>query len=163
MRRIQPALVIAVGAVLLLDRARPTQATLLVDPTMHARLAAADTVAVGRVVALHPVWEDDAIATRAEVEVLDLARGSLPRRFTLVVHGGVVGGIGMRVLGATTVEVGERAVFLVERRAADPETWRLVDPVAGKLAIERDAAGRDVAIDPFGRTMPLERMLEVLR
>lgn len=140
----------------------PTNATLIVRTTMMARAMRSDAVVIGQVRATHARWERGRIVTHADVEVESHIRGRAADRIDVVVPGGVVDGIGMRVLGAAELMVGDRALLFLTPTDRRDGRRHLIDLGAGKVAIEGDSTGIDRVRDERGVARPLADLVQEL-
>lgn len=129
---------------------RPTWATLLVAPSTIERGTRADVVVVGRVEGSRAGWEGRRVVTRAWVVREQMIKGSVPTRVDVLVPGGTIDGIGMRVLGAAELRDGDRAMFFLAGPRALDGGRAVLDLGAGALPIERGPDGVDRVRDETG-------------
>lgn len=123
------------------SRARVATATLYVPLPDDVLLARADVVAMTRVAAIAPEWSGGRILSRIALVADETYKGTHSPSFDLLVPGGTVDGVAMRVAGYPTFVLATRAILLVAHvRGVN----RLVGAAAGKLDVVRDARGADV-------------------
>jgi hypothetical protein len=112
------------------------QATMMLPLDLRALTARADRVVLGTVESQTSRWTPghDAIYTEVTLRVARSYKGAAHPGDALVVRreGGSVDGIGMRVYGAASFEVGEEALVFVEQRGA--ASW-VVGMAQGKLRV----------------------------
>ena len=148
-------------ALSLISAGRPASALTVVPLTLEDMERLATDVFVGTVVSTRTAWDADhrTIETRVRIRVDQGVKGPARRRVTVVVPGGVVGDVGMRVPGAPVFTVGERVLMLAE--ATQSGRLRTLGFFQGKMRVKRDAArGVDVVEAPGpawgsrGQTIP---------
>jgi hypothetical protein len=141
-RVILPALLVAAALA-------PARATTMRSLEIDDLTDQADAVVLGRVVGARSRWTADrrAIVTEVRLRVVSSYKGRVPAELTILRLGGVVDGLGMRVLGEASFVVGERAlVFLRSEGAA----FRVVGMAQGKLRVLGDGAAARVEADLAG-------------
>lgn len=138
----------------------PARGTVLVEsaplpPEWLVRRA--DLIVVGTVTDARARWEGKRIVTDLELRVDRPVRGR-PDASTIRVRapGGSVDGIAMRVLGAPTFRLGDRALLFLVRRG---DVHRLAGLGEAKLPIVRGADGIDRVVLPTV-AIELERMIQ---
>ncbi len=143
---------IALAAIVTLSTlgVRPTRATLLVASPIAQRASRADSVVVGHVETTEAIWDGGRIVTRARISTVSSLKGGAPGRIDVIVPGGTVDGIGMRVLGAAELRPGERDVLFLGPPRVGDGARRIVDLRAGVLAVERGSDGIDRVRDDTG-------------
>ena len=136
MRRIS---LFALAALLGLSRAAAP--TSVVAPTFDELVARAESVFLGRVVALRSTWVDSragrAIVTDVTFAIERTAKGTVYAERSLEFLGGTIGDDTLRVSGMPEFHVGDRDVLFVS------ETGRPVSPLVGfmygRFRVVRDA------------------------
>lgn len=114
-----------------------------IDTVVHHARA----VVLGHVVATSSHWERGTIVTDAIVDVSATFKGRAPHEVVVREPGGRVAGIAARVDGVPVFRVGEEAVlFLVQHGAAADAHFHVVDGLAGKIDVARDAAGHATVV-----------------
>jgi hypothetical protein len=107
----------AIASLLALALAGPALGSLVEASSVEDLARRSDTVVRGKVERI--VYDRSAdgkrIFTYAEVVPSGVWRGAAPARLTVAVSGGVVGGIGQRVIGAPTFTQGEEVVLFLSR------------------------------------------------
>jgi hypothetical protein len=114
----------------------PARATVMVPLDTQALTARADRVVLGVVEAQASRWSSDhqSIFTEAKVRVTKSYKGATQPGEIIVVRreGGTADGIGMRVFGAASFNVGEEVLVFLEQRGA--AAWT-VGMAQGKLSV----------------------------
>jgi hypothetical protein len=129
-------------------------ATVLAPIDTRGLTERADRVVLGTVESVVARWSSDhqAIYTEVTVRVARSYKGAVKPGDAMVVRreGGAVDGIGMRVFGAASFEVGEEVLLFVETRGA--ASWT-VGMTQGKLHVTTASDGsKQVAADLSGVT-----------
>jgi hypothetical protein len=138
---VRPLLVmISLAAAGLLALGSPARAATVVPLTLEEMERMASDVCVGTVEHTEAAWDEDhrRIETRVRLRVESRLKGSPGDTLMLVVPGGVVGEIGMRVPGAPGFRRGERVLLLAEPGRAG--SVRPVGLFQGRLRIRHDPA-----------------------
>jgi len=150
--RLAPAIAAVVFGVLLAFA--PARASVLMELSLEELTVEADRIMVGRVVWSEPIRRGDGmIRTRYRVEVERELRGSDDKEIIVETLGGKMGRLGMRVAGAPSFALGDRAlIFLREGAEA---TFRPIGMSQGVMRIERED-GQDIVV-PSRRGMLLVR------
>jgi len=139
----------------------PADATIFVRVLDAGTLVARSQLVVfGRVEAMQSRWDGGRIVTDLQIGVLDAAKGAPQSHLPVVVSGGAVDGVRMRVIGAAEFDLGEEAILYLNHSDA----WRLVHLAQGKLAVATD---RTVKWTPpeggHTETWPVAQVLDRLR
>lgn len=163
---------------LLLLLAAPVLASSAVQMDVPALTRAASDVVRARVTSTRCAWTADhrRLVTFVEVEVLEGWKGPAPAALTLLQPGGERDGIGQRVEGVASLEVGEELVLFLQRQGP---LYRLVGLSQGVYRVERGAGraaqavpadvGGLVLVVPSGRalgprvSLPLDGLRESVR
>ncbi|SRR6266536_1792222 len=132
-------------ALLMLLPAIPAHATLAAPGSVEELARSSQAVVRGRVARVASRWSEDQrrIFTYVDLDVSSAWRGAPGSRVTIIVPGGVVGGMGQRVDGAPGFAKGEDVVaFLSE---AEEGAYRVTGLAQGKFKVEGSAARPDVS------------------
>lgn len=131
--------------------ARGARATVLVPLDTKALTARAERIVLGTVESQVSRWSSDhqAIYTDVTVRVTKAYKGAVKAGERIVVRreGGVVDGMGMRVYGAASFEVGEEVVLFTETRGN--AAWT-VGMTQGKLRVTVGSDGVKQVSAAFG-------------
>lgn len=125
----------------------PARATLMEALDLATLVARSDDVVVARAVESRSRWLGERIVTDVVIEVSEVAKGDLGEgeRTEVLLLGGAVGELGMRVSGEAHLEVGdEYLLFLRESNG----THRPVGMAQGALRVQRD--GEEPVVLPGG-------------
>jgi len=160
----RPFLKLALGASMLAWSSRG-RATLYVATPSDALIARADVVTLARVESCGAEWWAGRILTRAVLACEETFKGAHAPALQLLVPGGTIDGIAMRVAGYPDVRAGDRAVLLLAQIHGAPH--RLVGAAAGKLDVRIDGGVETIRVPSAdGRTAtraPLAPFKESLR
>ncbi|MCK5796399.1 MAG: hypothetical protein KAI47_04405 [Deltaproteobacteria bacterium] len=124
--------------------ALPTSAsaTVMLRLSLDALVGRADRVVVGTVTAKRSAYNSRGrIYTDATIRVEKTVRGQATQTITIRTAGGVVGHIGMRVVGAPSLAVGERVLAFTERRG---NARYIVGMRQGLFRIQKNSAGQAI-------------------
>lgn len=128
---------IPLAALLLLAHASARAAT-FVETSVEDVARSSHAVVRGTVVRREGrLTADGRVVTLVEVAVASVWRGQAERTVTLVVPGGVAGGIGQRVDGAASFADGEEVVVFASREGP---TWTVSGHALGKYRVVGDEA-----------------------
>jgi hypothetical protein len=120
-------------ALLLLALAAPAAASTFVAATVEEVARSSEAVVRGRVVATAPrATAEGGIVTDVDVEVASAWKGAPARTVRIVVPGGALRDIALRVEGAPTFAVGEEVVVFLGREGA---AWRVNGYAQGKFRV----------------------------
>lgn len=105
------ALIVALAAAL------PVHASVGYSVSVERLTRASDAVVRGRVVKSTPQLSPDGrrVFTEVEIEISSVWSGDAPERLTIVVPGGIAGGIGQRVEGVPGFTEGEEVVVFAKK------------------------------------------------
>ncbi|MFL5260934.1 MAG: hypothetical protein ACJ79E_10775 [Anaeromyxobacteraceae bacterium] len=125
---------------LLVLAAAPARAMLAVPATVEDLARSSDAVVRGKVQSVSARWAEDQrrIFTYVEVAPTSVWRGAAPARVTVMVPGGIVGGIGQRVDGAPGFSKGEEVVVFLS--GAEAGAFRVTGLAQGKFSVDGAAA-----------------------
>lgn len=126
-------------ATLFLGRPSSVAATIYVVTDAHKLAAFADVVVVGTVESTETVWHGKRIVTRAVVKVTDLAKGATAERIYVVVPGGTIDGLTMRVIGGPQLRTGDRSLLFLRSALSG---YHVVGLAQGKIDVFLDASGQ---------------------
>lgn len=132
-------LLVAACAVLYSAHPSPAAATIFVITDAQTIAASADVVVVGTVESTATRWRGKRIVTRAVVKVTDLAKGATAERIQVVVPGGTLDGVTMRVIGGPQLRKGDRSVLFLRAAVSG---YRVVGLTQGKLDVFLDESSR---------------------
>lgn len=137
--------VAAVGALLV---ATTAAGTTMLAMSVDELAQKSDMVVVGRVISTEPRESEDGkrISTLVTLRVDQAWKGRPTEEVRILALGGTLEGISQVVMGAARFEDGEEVVvFLRSLRTAEPLT-EVVGMAQGKLSVDRDADGVQVAV-----------------
>jgi hypothetical protein len=170
-RRTLAATVAAAAALaVILSAPLAARATLVLHYDLEDLVGEAESIVHGRIIGQHSDWEGQAIVTRVTVEVYECLKGTHQPGDHLVVyqHGGVVGDLAMRVIGAPELITGQEVVLFLEARPNQVEPlvlglsqglFNVVPNPSGESVVTRSLEGLElVEIDGFGRLRPVARL-----
>lgn len=142
------------GAMVFCATASTAGASLVAALDMETLVQRADRIGVVRVVGQASRYDDrQRIVTDVMLETEEGVAGlEAGQRFELVVIGGDIGDLGMRIAGEPSFRTGERALVFVRRWGA---RWRPVGMSQGAMPISR-IAGHDL-VSPGGAGLALVR------
>ncbi len=125
---------------LLVVLAGPAVASSAIEMDVPALTRAASDVVRARVASTRCAWTEDhrRLVTFVEVEVLEGWKGPAPTRLTVLQPGGERDGIGQRVAGVVSLDVGEEVVLFLERQG---QLYRVLGLSEGVYRVERAADG----------------------
>jgi hypothetical protein len=130
----------------------PVDASVVIALDLQELTAEADRIVVGQVVWSEPIRiANGTIRTRYRVQVEQDLRGSGDREIIVETLGGQIGRLGMRVEGAPSFALGDRAVVFV--REGGDAIFQPVGMAQGVMRVEREN-GRDMVV-PSRRGMLL--------
>jgi hypothetical protein len=130
----------------------PVDASVVIALDLQELTAEADRIVVGQVVWSEPIRvANGTIRTRYRVQVEQDLRGSGDREIIVETLGGQIGRLGMRVAGAPSFALGDRAVVFV--REDGDAIFQPVGMAQGVMRVEREN-GRDMVV-PSRRGMLL--------
>ncbi len=110
--------------------------------SLDALVGRADRVVVGTVTAKRSAYNSQGrIYTDATIRVEKTVRGLATQTLTIRTAGGVVGHIGMRVVGAPSLAVGERVLAFTERRG---NARYIVGMRQGLFRIQKNSEGQTI-------------------
>jgi len=150
------------GAMLLLATAWaavPSQSTTLERMSLNQLARAADAIVRARCVSSTARWENGAIWTFSEFELVERFQGDVPARIRIGLPGGRVGGISTYIEDVPRFQPGEEAVLFLEARsdgsygvtAWAEGTFRIrTDSATGHEFVTQDSSGLAV-FDPATR------------
>ena len=122
----------------------PADASVVIALDLQELTAEADRIVVGRVVWVEPIRTGNGmIRTRYRIRVEQDLRGSGDREIIVETMGGRIGRLAMRVEGAPSFVLGDRAVVFV--RGSGDAIFRPVGMAQGVMRIERET-GRDMVV-----------------
>jgi hypothetical protein len=132
-------------ALLMLLPAIPARATLAAPASVEELARSSQAVVRGRVARVASRWSEDQrrIFTYVDVDVASAWRGAPGPRATVIVPGGIVGGIGQRVDGAPGFAKGEEVVLFLSE--AEEGAYRVTGLAQGKFKVDGGAARPDVS------------------
>lgn len=136
------------AAVGTLFAAATASATTMLALSVDELTQRADMVVVGRVIATEPRESEDGkrISTLVTLQVEESWKGRPAQEVRILALGGTLDGISQVVMGAARFAEGEEVVvFLRSLRGPEPLT-EVVGMAQGKLAVERNAEGIQVAV-----------------
>ncbi len=125
--------------------ALPAAATVVIAQTMEELARSSPLVARARVHQVQSSWNDKhtTIETWAEVELVDVLKGTAPVGTTLLIRnpGGVVGDIGAYAAGAPQFATGEDTLLFLEPARDDSNIWLVSALAAGKVTFAKTSLG----------------------
>lgn len=161
MPRLLPSLRLAV--VLTLAFAGRAFGTSVIAPEFDDLVQQAGYVVRAVVVSATPEWRDHPgqpgeryIATRVELDVREVIKGSPPRPLVLSALGGRIGDRELRIAGTPQFEIGTEAIYFLH--ASDAMVSPVVALMYGAYPVRRDPrTGREVVLRASGRMLYSER------
>ncbi len=93
-------------------------------------------------------WDEDhkRIYSYTELSVTEVISGEAPETLLVRTLGGEVGDIGMKVSGTPRFVLDQEVVVFLRRDSMDPDDFTVVGMSQGLYRIERDSAGRVMAV-----------------
>jgi len=158
-----PPLRLAVALLVAVACAPRGDATTVIAPEFESLVQQSGYVVRAVVTSVTPEWRENPaqpgrryIASRIELDVREVIRGSAPRRLVLDAVGGKIGDEELEIAGAPNFEVGSESIFFVHARRD------LISPLValrhGHYPVRRDArTGREVVHRASGRALYSER------
>jgi hypothetical protein len=138
---------LVVLALPLLFGASRAMASLFVTDDVRVVVQRSDAVVFGKVERVDATWKDGRILSDALVRVSSAYKGRTPAEIHVLVPGGVVAGIRMRVTGEPEPRAGDESVlFLTQHDAGTGAHFHVVDGVEGSVAVARDAQGQATVV-----------------
>ena len=140
---------------------RPAAATSLVLLPTEKLTAGSDTILVGEVARTESYWRGNQIVTRVIMRVEEIIKGERRSVVEIIVGGGSVGGLAMRVIGGPQFATGDRAVVFLRR---GQRNYRVRGMAQGKLEVRRGANDEELVrwIAPGKRRYELVPLAEVV-
>lgn len=124
-------------------------ATVMVPVTVEEMTKEAGLVARAKVLAKSAEWDQDhkRIYTHTTLEVVDAVLGKAPEGGKILVRslGGERDGVGMRVAGTPSFELGEEVLLFLRADRIVPGAFRVIGMAQGKYRLVREAKGRWMA------------------
>lgn len=137
------------GVLAVLAAATPARGSVLIGLDLDELTAQADRIVLGRVVWAEPIRHQNGhIHTRFRVQVERDLRGSGDQEIIVQTLGGRIGELAMRVEGAPSLQVGDRAVVFVEDDGH--AVFRPVGMAQGVMHVHRESGREMVAPDSRG-------------
>jgi hypothetical protein len=124
--------------------AAPSPATVIIKMELPQLVGQADVIFVGKAIKAYSHWSEDKrhIVTDHTFQVERSLRGTRSGEVVVVRSlGGAVGGIGMRVSGSPTFQVGDQALLFTDLRGKHRYVTGMEQ---GALRVGRDTAGQRV-------------------
>lgn len=128
----------------LLLLAPSAEATVMVRLDLDTLVGRSDQVVVGKVRASKSRWSSETrkrIITDTEIVVEETIHGKAAKVITVRTMGGVVDGIGMRVVGTARFRVGQRVLAFTEKRGTN--RW-VVGMRQGLFHVAADTHGKEI-------------------
>ena len=148
---------LAIPLLLLAGSSTPARASVVVKLDLPQLVGQADAIFVGKAIRAQSRWSENGrhIVTDVTFLVEHAIRGARARD-TVVVRslGGAVGGLGMRISGSPTFNVGDQALLFTDLRAGH----RYVSGMEqGVFRLSRDLSGQVVVRQTIGKGLALAR------
>lgn len=136
-----------VFALALICLAAPAFASVVIAHTFEQLVERTPTVVHGRVGQVEMRFNDELghIYTYAEIVVEATLKGRAPSILLVRQPGGIWGNRKETVAGTAQFTPGEQVIVLIEPAADEPGVWVSVALAAGKVAVEKNSAGKLVA------------------
>lgn len=135
----------------------PARASVIIKLDLPQLVGRADVIFVGKAIRAQSHWSEDRrhIVTDVTFQVDRAVRGTRARD-TVVVRslGGAVGGLGMRISGSPTFNVGDQALLFTDVQAGHR---RVVGMEQGVFRLSRDPSGQILVRQVLGRGLGLAR------
>lgn len=130
------------------------RATLAEALDLETLVARSDEIVVARVVERRSRWLGERIVTDVVLEISEVAKGDVSEgeRLEVLVFGGAVGELGMRISGEAVLEPSHEYLLFLRRWN---DTRRPVGMAQGALPVQR--AGREPVVQPGGAGLSLVR------
>lgn len=147
------ALLLLLGGALLSPT--PARATLAEALSLETLVDRSDEIVVARVLSKRSRWQGERIVTDVLLEVSEVAKGELSegQRFEVLLLGGAVGELGMRVSGEAGLEPSHEYLLFLRRWNG---TRRPVGMAQGALPVVR-RSGAEPLVQPGGTGLSLVR------
>src|SRR6202049_2626249 len=121
--------------------ATPAAATTLLRMSLSQMAEAADTIVRGRCVATSSRWDAGSIWTFADVDLIEILKGSPPARIIVRLPGGHAGNMATHIDAAPSLKPGdEKILFLEKTRAND---YAVTAWTEGAFRILRNSRGEE--------------------
>jgi hypothetical protein len=129
-------------AIPLLFGASRAMASLFVREDVRVVVHRSDAVVVGKVERVDAGWRDGRITSDALVLVSSAFKGRTPSEIHVLVPGGTIGGVHMRVTGEPEPHVGDESIlFLAQHGTGAGVHFHVIDGEQGAIPVARDAQG----------------------